>query len=139
VLFSIFALPHFTWLFGLYSLFTNNQRMELDHLYFTLLKCVYHCQYCDDLVFSYIYNEKPLDDLCYAYWEKYTKALLKSKDGFPLLEQSALNVQRSDWVEEVGRICCLHRSKRFVQHVCVLEQALIWMVGHRTSDSIVVY
>ena len=58
VLFSTFVTPHFTWLFGLYPLFTDTQRMDLEHLYFTLLKRVYRCQQWEDFVFSSMYNEK---------------------------------------------------------------------------------
>ncbi len=67
ILFSTFVLPHFTWLFGLFPLFTHTQRMELNHLYFTLLKRIYRCQYWNDFIFSLMYNERPLDDLCYTY------------------------------------------------------------------------
>jgi hypothetical protein len=136
VLFSAFVLPHFTWLFGLYPLFTDTQRVNLNHLYFTLLKRVYRCQYWDDFIFSSMYNEKPLDDLCFKYWEKYTKALSRSNDGFLLMEQSSLNAYRSSWQEGGRRIRCLHRSKRFVPHVDVLGQALRWMTLHGSSDSV---
>ena len=137
VLFSTFVLPHFTWLFGIYPLFTDNQRMELNHLYFTLLKRIYRCQYWEDLFFSAIYNERTLDDLCFTYWEKYLKKLSKSVDGYLLLEQSELNAHRSNWVEGARRIHCLYRSKRFVPHVSVFGQALRWMEIHGTSDSVV--
>ena len=70
--------------------------MEFNHLNYTLLKRVYRCQVWEDLIFSSMYNEKSLDDLCFIYWEKYAKALMKSKDGFLLLEQSTLNAHRSD-------------------------------------------
>ena len=137
VLFSTFVMPYFTWLFGIYPLFTEIQRIELNHLYFTLLKRVYRCQYWEDFIFSSIYDEKPLDDLCYAYWTKYTKALAKTKDGFLLIEQSSLNANRSKWQEGAGPVRCLHRSKRFVPHVDVLGQALRWMSQHGSSDSVV--
>ena len=38
VLFSNFVLPHFTWLFAIFPLFTDTQRTDPIHLYFTLLK-----------------------------------------------------------------------------------------------------
>ena len=139
VLFSVFVLPHFTWLFGLFPLFTDTQRRELNHLYYTSLKRVYHCHYWEDFVFSLIYNEKPLDDLCYSYWEKYSKALSRSKDGFLLLEQSSLNTYQSLWQEGRERVHCLRRSRRFVPHVDVLGKTLDWMTSHGTSDSIVAY
>ncbi len=137
VLFSTFVLPYFTWLFGIYPLFTDTQRMELNHLYFTLLKRVYRCQFWEDLLFSSIYNERTLDDLCFAYWEKYIKALSRSEDGYLLVEQSELNAHRSNWLDGAKRIHCLYRSKRFVPHLDVFGQALSWMAMHGTSDSVV--
>jgi hypothetical protein len=137
LLFSTFVLPHFTWLFGLYPLFTDTQRMKLGHLYFTLRKRIYNCQCWDDFTFSSSYNENPLDDLCFRYWEKYTKALSRSNDGFLLLEQSALNSHRSNWQEGFGHIRCLYRSRRFVSHKDVLGLALRWMAMHGSSDSVV--
>ncbi|CAF3062969.1 unnamed protein product [Rotaria sp. Silwood2] len=139
ILFSTFVLPHFTWLFGLFPLFTESQRTSLNHLYFTLLKRAYRCQVWEDLIFSSMYNEKHLDDHCYAYWEKYLKALEKSKDGYLLWEQSELNEYRSKWQEGDSSIRCLRRSKRFVSHRNVLEQAINWMATHGTSDSVIHY
>ena len=139
ILFSTFVLPHFTWLFGLFPLFTHTQRMELNHLYYTLLKRVYHRQCWQDFIFALLHNEKPLDDLCYKYWEKYLKALSRSEDGFLLLEQSSINAHRSLWQDGSKRIRCLHRSKRFVIHIDVLGKVLKWMASHGTSDSIVAY
>ena len=138
VLFSTFVLPHFTWLFALYPLFTDTQRKDLNHLYFTLLKRIYRCQYWEDFMFSSIYNERPLDDLCFTYWEKYTKALARSSDGYLLLEQSSLSAHRLLWQEGEKRIHCLRRSKRFVPHIDVLGQALRWMASHGSSDSVAV-
>ena len=108
-------------------------------LCYTSLKRVYHCHYWEDFVVSLIYSEKPLDDLCYSYWEKHSKALSRSKDGFLLLEQSSLNTYRSLWQERRERVHCLRRSRRFVPHVDVLGKKLDWMTSHGTSDSIVAY
>ncbi|CAF2134624.1 unnamed protein product [Rotaria magnacalcarata] len=91
ILFSTFVLPHFTWLFWIFPLFDESQRTSLNHLYFTLLKRACRCQCWEDLIFSSIYIEKHLDDHCYAYREKYLKALDKSKDDYLLWEQSELN------------------------------------------------
>jgi hypothetical protein len=85
-----------------------------------------------------MYNGRPLDDLCFTYWEKYTKALSRTNDSFLLLEQSSLNAHISLWQEGVERTNCLHRSKRFVPHVDVLGIALDWMSSHGSSDSIAV-
>ncbi|CAM4741603.1 unnamed protein product [Rotaria magnacalcarata] len=138
-LFSTFVLPYFTWLFGLFPLFTELQRTSLNHLYFTLLKRAYRCQCWEDLIFSSMYNEKHLHDYCYAYWEKYLKALGKSKDGYLLWEQSDLNDYRSKWQEGDSSIRCLRRSKKFVSHRNVLEQSITWMATHGTSDSVIHY
>jgi len=75
--------------------------------------------------------------MCFSYWEKYTKALSRSNDGFLMLEQSSLNSHRTNWQEGLGRIRCLYRSRRFVPHVDVLGQALAWMTSHGSSDSVV--
>jgi hypothetical protein len=66
VLFSTFVQPHFTWLFSILPLFTGKQQRDLDHLYFVLLKRIYRCTYWDDFMFSIIYNERTLQDLCFS-------------------------------------------------------------------------
>ncbi|CAF1271166.1 unnamed protein product [Rotaria magnacalcarata] len=139
VLFSTFVLPHFTWLFGIIPLLTESQRTDLNHLYFTLLKRILHCQHWEDLIISSMYKEKPLEDHCYRYWEKYLKALSKTRDGYLLLEQSKLNTHRSIWQEDTKPIRCLRKSKRFVHHTDVFGQATQWMVAHGTTDSIIRY
>ena len=137
VLFSTFVLPYFTWLFGLFPLFTDRQRTDIDHLYCTLLKRLYRGQCWQDFTFLALYHEKPLADRCYAYWEKYIRAWSKSRDGFLLMEQSALNSHRSNWQEGRKPIRCLYRSKRFVTHVDVVGKGLDWMASHGSSDSMV--
>ena len=137
VLFSVFVLPHFTWLFAIFPLFTDTQRADLSHLYYTLLKRIYHYQYWEDLLFSSIYNEKTLDDHCYRYWEKYLNSLSRTRDGYLLLEQFELNTFRSKWQCGENSIRCLHKSKRFGEHMDVFGQAIKWMVAHRTKDSVI--
>lgn len=138
VLFSTFVLPFFTWLYALYPLFTDLQRANLTHFYYTSLKRVYHCQYWNDLFFAFAYGERSLDDLCYAYWRKYLKRLAKSLDGYLFLEQSCLNANRSEWQERRRSIRFLYRSKRFVPHVDVLGHTLDWLSNHGSSDSIAI-
>ena len=138
VLFSTFVLPFFTWTHALYPLFTDLQRTNLNHFYYTSLKRVYRCLYWNDLFFAFAYNERSLDDLCYAYWIKYLKRLAKSLDGYLLLEQSCLNANRSEWQEGQKSIRCLYRSKRFVVHVDVFGRVLNWMSNHCSTDSIVI-
>ena len=137
VLFPTFVLPYFTWLFGIYPLYTEIQRMDLNHLYFTLLKRVYRCQCWEDVLFSSLYNERTLDDLCFAYWEKYFKFLTESEDGYLLTELSELNAHRSNWLDGTRSISCLYRSRRYVPHIDILDEALRWMSSHGTSDSVV--
>jgi hypothetical protein len=84
-------------------------------------------------LFTWLY-----DDLYYAYWTKYLQRLVKSLDGYLLLEQSCLNVNRSEWQEEKRSIQCLYRSKRFVTHVDVLGYILYWLLNHGSSDSIAI-
>ena len=137
ILFSTFVLPFFTWLFALHPLFTDIQRSNLNHFYYTSLKRVYHCLQWEDFFFASAFGERPLDDLCYAYWEKYCKALSNSIDGFLLLEQSSINAFRSDWERQEYRINCLRKSKRFVPHMDVLGLATRWMSQHGTANSLV--
>ncbi|CAF4533670.1 unnamed protein product [Rotaria socialis] len=136
-LFSTFVRPHFTWLFGIFPLLTDSQRADLSHLYFTLLKRIYYCQCWQDLLFPSLYREKSLDDHCYVYWEKYLKALAKSRDGYLILEQSELNTHRTIWHQDAKLIRCLYRSKRFVSHVDIFGQVIKWMGTHGTADSII--
>jgi hypothetical protein len=135
VLFEAFAFPHFTWLFGIYPLFTDTQRSDLNHLYFTLLKRILKCTYWDDRIFTTLYQERTLDDRCYSYWERYLGKLAILNDGYLLSEQSEVNAHRSTWTKGELRIQCLYRSKRFVAHMDALGQALRWMQCHGTADS----
>ena len=135
VLFEAFAFPHFTWLFGIYPLFTDTQRSDLTHLYFTLLKRILKCTYWDDRIFTTLYQERTLDDRCYSYWERYLGKLAILNDGYLLSEQSEVNANRSTWTNGELRIQCLYRSKRFVAHMDALGQALRWMQCHGTADS----
>ena len=130
------GLPFFTWIHALYPLFTELQRSNLNHFYYTSLKRIYHCRHWNDLFFAFAYDESPLDDLCYAYCTKYLKRLAKSLDGYLLLEQSCLNANRSEWRDGKRSIRCLYRSKRFVLHVDVLGRVLEWLSNHGSSDSV---
>ena len=94
-------------------------------------------QQWNDFMFSNLYEEISLDDVCYRYWKKYLKKLEKNEDGFLLLEQNAPCQHRNKWLEDKHRIQCLYRSKRFVPHRDVLAKILNWMVGHGNEDSIV--
>jgi hypothetical protein len=112
--FSIVILPFFTWTYALYPLFTDLQRTNLNHFYYTWFKRVYRYLYWNYLFFAFAYNERSLDDLCYAYWIKYLKRLSKSFDRCLLLEQSCLNVNRPEWfiahVDVFGRILTVNED-----------------------------
>lgn len=137
VLFATFVLPFFTWSHALYLLFTELQRSNLNnHYYYSSLKRIYHCLHWNDLFFAFAYDERSLDDLCYAYWTKFLKRLAKSSDGYLLLEQSCLNANRSEWQEGKRFIRALYRSKRFVLHVAVFGRVLEWLSNHGSSDSV---
>jgi hypothetical protein len=82
------------------------------------------------MFFAFVYNERALDDLCYAYWLKYLKALSRSRDGYLLLEQSIINTYRSLWEGENLRIRWLRRSGQFVTHYDVFSLATRWMAKH---------
>jgi hypothetical protein len=111
--------------------------MELNHLYFMLLKRVYRCQWWEEVLFSSLYNENPLDDLSFTYWENYIRFLSETEDGYLLVEQSELNTHRSNWLEGTRSINCMYRSKGYVPHVDIFSEALRWMSSHGTSDSVV--
>ena len=91
VLFSTFVLLFSTRLHALYPLLTDLQRTNLDHFYYISFKRVHHCMYWQDLFFAFAHSEQSLDDVCYVYWTKYLMKLIKSLDGYSLLEQSCLN------------------------------------------------
>lgn len=135
-LFSTFVSPFLTWVYALYPLFTNLQRANLNHFYYTALKRILKCPRWSDLIFAYAYDERSLDDACYRYWVKYLKKLDGTLDGALLLEQLHLNGHRQAWQEGDNPIRCLNRSKRFVPHRNVLSRALEWMCNHGSSDSI---
>jgi len=139
ILFSTFIIPFFTWVHALYPLFTELQRTNLNHFYYTVLKRLLKCTHWNDLFFAYAFDERSLDDICYSYWTKYKKKLAKSLDGFLLIEQLCLNSHRVAWQEGNHPIRGLYRSKRFVHHADVFSRALDWMIGHGSADSVVIF
>ncbi len=73
VLFSIFVLTFFTCLYALLPLFTDVQRTNLDHFYYTQLKRIYHCFFWNDLLFALAFDEHSLDDLCFFIMYRMSK------------------------------------------------------------------
>ncbi|CAF1305368.1 unnamed protein product [Adineta ricciae] len=63
---------------------------------------------------------------CKKYWEKYFIALSESKDGELLLEQANLNTFREMWRNKEMKITQIRVSKRFVEHVSVIEKVVRW-------------
>ena len=139
ILFLSYVLPLFTWLFILIPLFTQNQRNDLSHFYFTMLKRVSHCLHLSDSLFAFILEELSLEDRCIKYWDRYLFALSDSIDGELLLEQMNLNQIRKAWLKKEFPIRGIHRSKRYVEHTSVLEKGLQWCSATRSSYSTIEY
>jgi hypothetical protein len=138
-LFMSFVLPLFTWLFPIFPLFTRRQQEDLSHFYYTCLKRTsFHLEWADP-IYAYIMNEISLEDRVSKYWEKYLGALSHWRDGFMLLEQLNWSKYRSMWVNKEYPIKCLHRSKRFVNHIPVLERCVNWCSNNATMDSIPIF
>ena len=65
-----------------------------------------------------------MEDRCLKYWDRYVLALSDSKDSELLLEQTNLNPYRKAWVQKEFPVKGLHRSKRYIEHVSVVEKCL---------------
>jgi len=125
-LFLSYILPLFTWLYPLLPFFTENQRKEISHFYFTCLKRVLFCLGWSDHFFAYVFDELSLEDRCARYWSKYLVALADSVDGEMLFERASLNKLRHSWTQREFVIRCLRVSKRYVENVSVLEKCAKW-------------
>ena len=123
----------------IFPLFTENQRNELGHLYYTCLKRVRFCLGWSDEFFAYVFDEISLTDRCAKYWNKYLVALADSVDGELLFERASLNVLRQSWVQKEYAIRGLRVSKRFVENVSVLEKCVRWIVANSSRASIPQY
>ena len=124
VLVSSHVLPLFTWIYPIFPLLTETQREDLSHFYLTCLPRVMYCSYINSTFFSYVFDEKPLEDRCPRYWEKYLSFLADSEDGMLLLEKANLNDFRANWLKGDFSISCLRRSKRFIEDESILATAL---------------
>ena len=135
-LFSCFVLPLFTWLFAIFPLFTDKQRNDLSHFYYTCLKRIsYHLEWQDPF-YAFVFHERSLEDRCFAYWERYFTALSESMDGNLLYEQAILNLHRTMWRERAMSIKGLRMSKRFVENTSVLEKCVSWCTNNAITDSV---
>ena len=127
ILFSTYVVPLFTWLFGIFPLLTSCQQNDLNHFYMSCLKRTLGVWYWNDYMFSALYEERSLDNLCSKYWKKYKKALMNTVDGTLLFEQLALNAFRSQWLDKASVVTHIYRSKRIVPHVSTIEKSLKWL------------
>jgi hypothetical protein len=135
-LFLSFVLPLFTWLFPLFPLFTDKQQQDLNHFYCSCLKRVMSCHQWSAFFFSFISNEVSLEDRCRKYWDKYLIALSDTVDGELILEQANLNVIRDTWLKKENKIKWIYRSKRFVEHIPLLERITRWCSNTPVDESI---
>lgn len=65
------------------------------------------------------------------------ETLHDSKDGELLLEQANHNAFRSLWLQYQYPIKGLHKSKRFVEHVSILEKCLQWTASNYYPSSVI--
>ncbi len=91
VLFSSYVLPLFTWMYPIYPFFTDKQKIDLSHFYFTCLRRVMFCSKWNENFFAYALDEISLEDRFSRYWNRYLVALADSIDGELLFEKSNLN------------------------------------------------
>jgi hypothetical protein len=135
ILFSTYVMPLFTWLFAIFPLFTDCQKDDLSHFYFTCLKRTLEVFHWNDFLFSALFEEKTLDNLCYSYWERYRKVLNSSLDGSLLFEQLAWNTFREQWLDGNFVVKWVYRSRRLIPHLSIIRKCLRW-VENTNEDSI---
>ena len=80
-----------------------------------------------------------MEDRCLKYWDRYVLALSDFKDGELLLEQANLNQYRKAWLQKEFPVKGLHRSKRYIEHVSVVEKCLQWCSATRSDYSLINY
>lgn len=135
-LFDSYVLPLFTWLLPVFPLFSNQQRADLNHFYFSCIKRIRNCRGWNDELVSFAFEDPPLNDRCSKYWDKYLEHLADSEDGELLLERMNWNVWRKLWLDRELQIKGINRSKRFVEHKSILEAALQWRSAQPAAHSI---
>ncbi len=134
LLFSTYVRPLFTWLFSIYPLFTDYQRDDLGHFYYTCLKRALGVPFWNDFLFAYIGEEKSLENLCAKYWLKYRTHLDVSTDGFMLFEQLAQNTFRNQWLNREFVVRAMYRSKRMIPYRPTIERCLAWLENNVTNS-----
>ena len=124
VLFASYVLPLLTWIYPIFPLFSDNQRNDLSHFYFTYLRRVIFSSHWNENLFAYAIDEKSLEERCSLYWDKYLVALADSIDGELILEKANLNKFRKAWLHGELSLQGLRCSKRFIECTSILEKAL---------------
>jgi len=99
-LFSCYVLTIFRWLFPIFPLFSEKQRNDLSHFYYTCLKRIYQNLEWTDSFFAFAMSEISFEDRCFRYWERYLNALSETTDGQLILEQANLNLHRTAWLNK---------------------------------------
>jgi hypothetical protein len=126
ILFSAYVMPLFTWMHSVYPLFTDRQKDDWGHFYYSSLKRALGIHLWCNSVFSAIYKEPPLENLIWKYWSKYIVAIAGSTDEFILNEQASFNLFRKLWLDKHIIVKHLRRSKRFVPYETCIEKCLKW-------------
>ena len=135
IIFNSYVMPLFTWLFCIFPLFTNCQRDELAHFFYTCLKRTIRVRYWNDVLFSSLHDEKSLEHRCGTYWMKFKYHLGKSCDGSFLMENAGANAFRTQWLNKEITVANVYRSKRQTPFVPAVGKCLAWLENN-ASDSI---
>jgi hypothetical protein len=93
------------------------------------------CLHWNENFFAYAVDEISLEDRCSRYWNRYLVALADSIDGELLFEKSNLNEFRKAWQLGECTVKGLRKSKRFVEHISVLEKVVNWIASTPSSSS----
>jgi hypothetical protein len=98
-LFNAYVLPLSTWLFPINPLFSERQRVDLEHFYFTCIKRIRYCASWNDELVAFAFDERSLRDRCVAFWEKFLIHIADIEDGQLLFEGANLNFWRDLWLK----------------------------------------
>ena len=136
VMVMTYILPLFSWLFANFPLFTEYQKADLSHFYFTCMRRTLGNYSWNDFMFASLGDEISLEGSCKKYWKRYRLHLLNSIDGLFLTEPHSWNTWRNQWLGKQMKIKWIYRSKRIVPCITSLERCLNWckrIEGESTS------
>ncbi len=86
---------------------------------------MFHSLHWFDAFFLFAFDEISLEDRSLEYWDIYLASLFAfSVDGELLLEQANFEQVRKAWLQKGFPIKVLHRSKRYVEHISIVEKSL---------------